>query len=169
MFELLVPPEKAQLDKLKGDKKAYDRELRPRLMVERDPASSRTPASSRICGRSKVSIGARIARRSSQRPARRPRPGRLHRSRPRRGRSQSARSGSRSRPAVPGFIGFAVGRTTFWDPLVAWRSKKATREQAVAEIAGRYREFVDLFERAAACILRSVRPVRPEHRSSMEG
>ena len=34
MFELLVPPEKAQLDKLKGDKKAYDRELRPRLMVE---------------------------------------------------------------------------------------------------------------------------------------
>src|SRR5437016_9225154 len=34
LFELLVPPEKAQLDKLKGDKKAYDLELRPRLMVE---------------------------------------------------------------------------------------------------------------------------------------
>src|SRR5215472_628775 len=34
MFELLVPPEKAQLEKLKGDKKAYDLELRPRLMVE---------------------------------------------------------------------------------------------------------------------------------------
>jgi 5-dehydro-2-deoxygluconokinase len=48
---------------------------------------------------------------------------------------------------VPGFIGFAVGRTDFWDPLVAWRSKKATRGQAVAEIAGRYREFVDLFEK----------------------
>lgn len=28
---------------------------------------------------------------------------------------------------VPGFIGFAVGRTDFWDPLVAWRAKKATR------------------------------------------
>ena len=50
--------------------------------------------------------------------------------------------------SVPGFIGFAVGRTTFWDPLVAWRSKKATREQTVAEIARRYREFVGLFERA---------------------
>ena len=47
---------------------------------------------------------------------------------------------------VPGFIGFAVGRTDFWDPLVAWRSQQATREQAVARIAGRYREFVDLFE-----------------------
>jgi myo-inositol catabolism protein IolC len=34
MFELLVPPEKAQLDKLKGDKKAYDLEVRPGLMVE---------------------------------------------------------------------------------------------------------------------------------------
>jgi myo-inositol catabolism protein IolC len=34
MFELLVPPEKTQLDKLKGDKKIYDREVRPRLMVE---------------------------------------------------------------------------------------------------------------------------------------
>src|SRR5437660_105970 len=34
MFELLVPAEKAQLDRVKGDKKAYDLELRPRLMVE---------------------------------------------------------------------------------------------------------------------------------------
>src|SRR5215469_14171878 len=34
MFELLVPPEKEQLDRLKGDKKAYDLERRPRLMVQ---------------------------------------------------------------------------------------------------------------------------------------
>ena len=34
MFELLVPAEKAQLDRLRGDKKAYDLELRPKLMVE---------------------------------------------------------------------------------------------------------------------------------------
>ena len=27
--------------------------------------------------------------------------------------------------AVPGFIGFAVGRTSFWDPLVAWRARKS--------------------------------------------
>ena len=48
---------------------------------------------------------------------------------------------------VPGFIGFAVGRTDFWDPLVGWRAKKITREAAVAEIARRYREFADIFER----------------------
>jgi myo-inositol catabolism protein IolC len=34
MFELLVPAEKAQLEDLNGDKATYDRELRPRLMVE---------------------------------------------------------------------------------------------------------------------------------------
>jgi 5-dehydro-2-deoxygluconokinase len=41
---------------------------------------------------------------------------------------------------VEGFIGFAVGRTDFWDPLVAWRSGKATRDAAVAEMARHYRE-----------------------------
>ena len=33
---------------------------------------------------------------------------------------------------VPGFIGFAVGRTTFWDPLVDYRAGRLTREEAVA-------------------------------------
>ena len=47
---------------------------------------------------------------------------------------------------VPGFIGFAVGRTSFWDPLVNWRGGKIAREQAVGEITHRYREFVDTFE-----------------------
>ena len=62
-------------------------------------------------------------------------------------------NGSRSPPAVPGFIGFAVGRTDFWDPLVAWRAERATRDQTIAEIARRYREFVDIFEHARAADL----------------
>src|SRR5207249_578157 len=32
MFELLVPPEKAQLDQVKGDKGTYDLQVRPGLM-----------------------------------------------------------------------------------------------------------------------------------------
>ena len=32
MFELLVPAEKAQLERIKVDKKAYDLQLRPQLM-----------------------------------------------------------------------------------------------------------------------------------------
>ena len=50
---------------------------------------------------------------------------------------------------VPGFIGFAVGRTAFWDPLVGWRDKKISRATAVEQIAHEYRRFVEIFEQAA--------------------
>jgi myo-inositol catabolism protein IolC len=43
-------------------------------------------------------------------------------------------------------VGFAVGRTSFWDPLVAWRAQKITREDAVNAIWHGYRQFVDAFE-----------------------
>ena len=48
--------------------------------------------------------------------------------------------------AAPGFIGFAVGRTSFWNPLVDWRANKITRSAAVDEIAHRYQAFVEIFE-----------------------
>ena len=50
--------------------------------------------------------------------------------------------------SVPGFIGFAVGRTVFWDPSVNYRATKITRDAAVAQIAASYRGWVDLFEKA---------------------
>ena len=49
----------------------------------------------------------------------------------------------RTAAGVPGFIGFAVGRTTFWDPLVDYRAGRITRDAAVAQIAASYREWVD--------------------------
>lgn len=169
MFELLVPPEQAQLDKLKGDKKVYDREVRPRLMLEaihelqdagvepdlwkiegldrRDDCKEIVTAA-RAAGRDRVSCIV-LGRGEND---------------------QKVRNWLAVAASVPGFVGFAVGRTTFWDPLVAWRSKQATREQAVAEIAGRYREFVGLFERADLHPPSDhSSPVKPEHRSSMEG
>ena len=58
---------------------------------------------------------------------------------------------------VHGFIGFAVGRTTFWEPLIAWRDEKINRDAAVVEIARRYRQWVDVFA-AAKAAARSVDP-----------
>jgi 5-dehydro-2-deoxygluconokinase len=52
--------------------------------------------------------------------------------------------------AVPGFIGFAVGRTSFWEPLTQWRAQQITREAAVAAISRRYWAFVDIFQAARA-------------------
>jgi len=52
------------------------------------------------------------------------------------------------RGSVPGFLGFAVGRSNFWDPLVDWRAGKSTRDACVAEIARRYHECVVVFDNA---------------------
>lgn len=51
---------------------------------------------------------------------------------------------------VAGFIGFAVGRTTFWDAVVGWHAHTLTRSDAVAQIALRLRGWVEPFERARA-------------------
>ena len=47
---------------------------------------------------------------------------------------------------VPGFIGFAVGRTSFWDAVSGCRAQTLTRADAATQIAGRLREWVDVFE-----------------------
>jgi myo-inositol catabolism protein IolC len=55
----------------------------------------------------------------------------------------------RKAAGVPGFVGFAVGRTTFWDPLVALRDGTASRQQAVQEIADRFLRWVHVFQEAS--------------------
>ena len=148
MFELLVPAEKTQLEQLKGDKKTYDLQLRPRLMVETiqelqdagvEPDvwkiegldsrkdCERVVTAARRSGRDKV--GCIILGRGED--------------------DQKVQEWLATASGVPGFIGFAVGRTSFWNALVNWRAKKTTREQAVHDIARRYREFVQIFEEQA--------------------
>jgi myo-inositol catabolism protein IolC len=147
MFELLVPPEKAQLERVKGDKRTYDSQIRPLLMVhaieelqhahvepdvwkieglDRREDCQRIVAAARYGGRDNV--GCIVLGRGED--------------------EQKVREWLTTAAGVPGFIGFAVGRTDFWEPLVAWRDRKSTREGAVNAIAARYREFVDVFERA---------------------
>ena len=147
LFELLVPAEKAQLDRLKGDKKAYDLEQRPRLMVQAiqelqlagvDPDLWKIEGIDRREDCEKIVAVARAGGRDQV--------GCIILG----GGKDDRRVGEWLGIAagVPGFVGFAVGRTVFWDPLVAWRAKKMTREEAIAEISRRYREFVDIFEKA---------------------
>jgi myo-inositol catabolism protein IolC len=147
MFELLVPPEKAQLDRLKGDKKAYDLQLRPTLMIqaihelqdagveadvwkiegiERIEDCRKVVAAARRAGRNKV--GCIVLGRGED--------------------DKKVREWLTAAAGVPGFIGFAVGRTVFWNPLVSYRANKITRDAAVAQIAASYREWVDVFEKA---------------------
>jgi 5-dehydro-2-deoxygluconokinase len=148
LFELLVPAEKAQLDRLRGDKKAYDLQLRPGLMVgaiqqlqdanvnpdvwkveglDRREDCENIVTAARRDGRD--TVGCIILGRGED--------------------DQKVREWLSTASSVPGFIGFAVGRTSFWDPLVAWRANEITRADAVNRIAARYREFSDIFEEKA--------------------
>jgi 5-dehydro-2-deoxygluconokinase len=149
MFELLVPAESAQLQQFGGDKKAYDLQLRPELMVQaihelqdtgieadvwkiegldRVEDCKRIVAAAHRGGREKV--GCIVLGRGED--------------------DAKVRLWLSTAASVPGFIGFAVGRTSFWDPLVDWRASKMTREAAVAEIAKRYRDWCDIFDRGRA-------------------
>ena len=154
LFELLVPAEKAQLEQLKGDKQAYDRELRPRLMVraiQELQNASVEPDIWKIEGLDRREDCERIV--ATARAG-----GRNHVGCIVLGRGESdakVREWLAIAAGVPGFIGFAVGRTVFWDPLVEWRAGKATREATVGEIARRYREFVDLFDSARSAAARA--------------
>ena len=88
--------------------------------------------SSRMSGRSKGSIGARTASGSWLRRGRngRDKVGCIVLGR---GEDEKkVREWLTVAAGVPGFIGFAVGRTVFWDPLVNWRAGKITREAAAA-------------------------------------
>jgi 5-dehydro-2-deoxygluconokinase len=147
VFELLVPPEPAQLERLGNDRKAYDLQLRPALMVqairelqdagveadvwkiegiERSEDCQKVVAAARRAGRDRV--GCILLGRGED--------------------DTKVRQWLTTAAGVPGFIGFAVGRTVFWDPLINYRAKKITRDAAVARIAASYREWVDLFENA---------------------
>jgi myo-inositol catabolism protein IolC len=148
MFELLVPAEKAQLDKLKGDKRAYDRELRPQLMVgaiEELQAAGVEPDVWKIEGLERREDCERIVAAARAGARARVRCIILGRGED----DAKVREWLATAAGVAGFIGFAVGRTVFWDPVADWRAKKVTREAAVGEIARRYREFVEVFEAAA--------------------
>lgn len=46
---------------------------------------------------------------------------------------------------VAGVIGFAVGRTVFWEPLKNFKENKWTRAQAVDQIAQNYSGFCKLW------------------------
>jgi myo-inositol catabolism protein IolC len=148
MFELLVPPTSAQLDRLRGDRQAYDSQLRPALMLEtlrtlqdagiepdiwkiegldRRDDCQRLVETARRGGRSEVSCIV-LGRGADE---------------------QKVAAWLETAAAVNGFIGFAVGRTSFWDAIRDFQAHQTTRQEAIARIAGRYLEWVGIFRRAA--------------------
>jgi len=145
MFELLVPAEKAQLERLKGNKEVYDREVRPGLTartIKQLQGAGVEPDVWKCEGLDRREDCERIV--SIARRGGRDQVGCIIL-----GRGEDGGKVSQwltTAASVPGFVGFAVGRTDFWQPLVELRANRISREAAIAEIAQRYRKFVSIFE-----------------------
>jgi myo-inositol catabolism protein IolC len=148
MFELLVPPTESQLRDALGDRSRYDNEIRPRLMLravaelqsaEVDPDIWKVEGLER-----REDCGAMVAQVRQG--------GRDHASLIVLGRGDTEAVVDRwleVAAQVNGFIGFAVGRTAWWDPLVRFRDGKAGREQAAAEIAADFKRLIDHWKKHA--------------------
>jgi myo-inositol catabolism protein IolC len=47
---------------------------------------------------------------------------------------------------IGGFIGFAIGRSIWWDALKAFLANDLDRDAAASEIAEQYLHFVEVYE-----------------------
>ncbi len=148
LFELLVPAEPAQLQEAGGDSDRYDAELRPELMrrtiaeiqdagievdvwkiegVEERSDCEMLVAQARSGGRDGV-VCVVLGR-----------------------GADDAKVDHWLTEAAPvdGFVGFAIGRSIWWNPLKAYVDGKIERIVGARQIADNYLRFVKVYERAA--------------------
>ena len=145
LFELLVPPTPEQIEAAGGDEQRWDSQERPKLMkvaieelqergvepdiwkiegIDRREDCETISATTRRDGRDGVAcvvLG--------------------------RGADDGAvdhwlRMGS----GVPGYIGFAIGRSIWWDPMKGFVDGNLGREEAAKQIAANYRRFIDVYQ-----------------------
>jgi myo-inositol catabolism protein IolC len=144
MFELLVPATEAQTVSVGGQRGRYDTELRPQLMlravgelqdhgVEPDVWKVEGLEQAEDCRTlvAQVRTGGRDAASVIVL-----------------GRGDTEAHVERwleAAAAVPGYVGFAVGRTAWWDALVALRDGRISREAAVESIAGHFTHLVEIW------------------------
>jgi myo-inositol catabolism protein IolC len=147
LFELLVPAEPAQLEEVGGDSDRYDAELRPELMrrviaeiqdagIEVDiwkieGVDSRSDdemlvAQARTGGRDGV-VCVVLGRGADD---------------------DKVDHWLEQAAPVDGFVGFAIGRSIWWDPLKAYVDGKIERSEGARRIAENYLRFVQVYERA---------------------
>jgi myo-inositol catabolism protein IolC len=147
LFELLVPAEEEQLQAVGGDSDRYDSELRPELMrraiaeiqdagievdiwkiegVDERADCERLAAQARSGGREGV-VCVVLGR-----------------------GADDAKVDHWLEQAAPveGFVGFAIGRSIWWNPLKEYVDGKIERAEGARRIAANYLRFVQVYERA---------------------
>jgi myo-inositol catabolism protein IolC len=148
LFELLVPATEAQLAQVDGDSDRYDAELRPELMrraiqeiqefgVEVDiwkiegvdeRSDAEMLAEQTRSGEGRENVKCVLLGRGAA--------------------TSKVEEWLQVASPVEGFIGFAIGRSIWWDALKAFLAEELDREAAATQIADNYLHFVDVYEGA---------------------
>ncbi len=150
LFELLVPAEEAQLDRVGGDSDRYDAELRPGLMKQaiqdiqdygievdvwkiegvdkREDAEALSQQARTGEGREGV-VSVLLGRGASD---------------------EKVDHWLRQAAPVEGFVGFAIGRSIWWDALKGFLDGSLERDAASDRIADNYLRFVKVYDDAEA-------------------
>ena len=143
LFELIVPALPTQLAKLGGAKEIYDTELRPKLMVsslKEIQAAGVEPSIWKLEGVDKPEAAKAVVK-QAQSNGRKAGVITLGRGESKEKVQEWLKVGAK----IPGIIGFAVGRTIFWQPLADYRASKINRKEAVEKVAQNYIEFTELW------------------------
>lgn len=147
LFELIVPPEPAQLASLESEAESFATELRPQLVtaaIAELHAARVEPDVWKVEGMTSAADYSLVV--------------------------DAARAGGRDRvrcvvlgagaddatvahwlreaAVVEGFIGFAIGRTIFWEPIAQWNAGAIAAEAAAQAIAENYRRTIDVYTAA---------------------
>jgi myo-inositol catabolism protein IolC len=145
LFELLVPAEPAQLESVGGDEDRFDKEIRPGLMLQaiRDchergvepdiwkiegldrREDCQAVAELARSGKDRANVACVVLGRGAD--------------------DKAVEHWLEQGAGVPGYIGFAIGRTIWWDPLKAYLNDEQSREDAAAKISSNYRHFIDVY------------------------
>jgi myo-inositol catabolism protein IolC len=147
LFELLIPAEPHQLAAVDGDTGRFDRDIRPRLLLDviRElHAAGIEPDVWKIEGldsRQDCLRAAELARSGG-------RDGVVCVVLGRGAKDEAVEHWLRQGAGVPGYVGFAIGRTFWWDALVGYRDGDIDRDEAAEVISGKYRHMVEVYEAA---------------------
>ena len=146
LFELLVPATDAQLESVGGDSDRYDTELRPELMrhamaniqefgIEVDiwkieGVDSRDDDVMLVeqarSGEGREGVTCVVLGRGAS--------------------TAKVEQWLEAAQTVDGFVGFAIGRSIWWDALKGFLNKDLERAAAVSQVADNYLHFVQVYE-----------------------
>jgi myo-inositol catabolism protein IolC len=149
LFELLVPATDEQLASVGGNTDRYDAELRPELMrraIEDTQNFGVEVDVWKIEGVDEQRDAAMLAEQARSGPGRE---GVTCVLLGRGASTEKVEQWLQVASPVEGFIGFAIGRSIWWDALSAFLNDGLDREAAAEQIAKNYLHFINVYERQA--------------------